>query len=322
MKQYMKSAGFCAVIATVTSVPAFAAVPINQYLSVDGYAVAAGAITDRKDAGNDYSLFDSGLGNLDSIKFGIAGKYQDFGGYISLLYVPEAADEAGILDVYVTWTKNEFTVTAGKFLSYLGYESFYPINLAQISYSLVSGIPGYHTGAKVDYAGKTFTAGAAVVDSLQAGNGFNEGDGDFSDLGFEAYVSFTGIEKLTVFFGAGYDMGNNDTDASSQWVFDLWGSYAVNEKLTLAAEIAYAEDVADFSWLVLGQYTFTDPISAAARISGVKADGSDSDGYKYTLSPTYRVNEYLSLRGEISYTDWTGGGSDEYFYALQALFQF
>ncbi|EIP97065.1 hypothetical protein OpiT1DRAFT_01493 [Opitutaceae bacterium TAV1] len=335
MKNCLKLAGLGLTAAAVAA-PAFAEVAINQYLSVDGYAVAAGLISD-KPPGSDKkasTLFNSGSEQYDSAKFGIAGKYKDFGGYVSLLYVPERGSDSssGILDIYATWTAGDFTVTGGKFLSYLGYESFYPINMTQISYSLVAGIPAYHTGVKVDYAGKDFAVGVAVVDSLQPSGttgAFFEGDGDFSDVGFEAYVSYTGIDSLTVFVGLGFDTGNNDTaDEDSQLVVDIWASYAINEKLTIAGEFTYAEDVANYSWLVLAQYAFTDKISGIARISGrdgVNYDPDDNlggdDGLMFTLSPTYTVTENLSIRAEVSYTDWNKSDS-EWFYGVQALFKF
>ncbi|MDR1283596.1 MAG: porin [Opitutaceae bacterium] len=330
MKNCLKLAGLGLTAAAVAA-PAFAEVAINQYLSIDGYAVAAGLISD-KPPGSDKkasTLFNSGAGQYDSAKFGIAGKYKDFGGYVSLLYVPERGSDSssGILDIYATWTAGDFTITGGKFLSYLGYESFYPINMTQISYAPGSGIPGYHTGVKVDYAGKDFSAGVAVVDSLQPGpGGFNEGDGDFSDVAFEAYVSYTGIDRLTVFAGVGYDTGNNDEPSGSpledgQFVFDLWASYAVNGKLTLAGEFTYAENVNHYFWLLLARYTFTDKVSGIARISSTDGDNGGDDGLKFTVSPTYTITENLSVRAELSCTDWKDADS-EWFYGVQALFKF
>ena len=55
------------------------------------------------------------------------------------------------------------SVTAGKFLSYLGYEAFDIPNMTQVSYAngdFLGAIPGYHTGVRVDlcvHAGKRQT---------------------------------------------------------------------------------------------------------------------------------------------------------------------
>src|SRR5690606_34352733 len=115
-----------------------------------------------------------------------------------------AGTEAGVLDAYATYSAGAVSVTGGKFLSYLGYEAFEPVNMAQLTYGFASGIPGYATGAKVDYAGENFSIGFSVQDSLfmQPGT-FFQGDGDFSDgLGYTVAASYTGIDKLTVFVGA------------------------------------------------------------------------------------------------------------------------
>jgi len=50
----------------------------------------------------------------------------------------------------------------------MGYESFYPANMDQISYAdgdFLAPIPGYHTGVKIDYADKEQGIGIALLDS-------------------------------------------------------------------------------------------------------------------------------------------------------------
>ncbi|RRJ95763.1 hypothetical protein Ga0100231_017250 [Opitutaceae bacterium TAV4] len=349
MKQYLKTAGLAAALAAVASIPVSAEVAIKTVgqdpnkldndlqLFVDGYAAVAGTITHVSGTNtNDGSLFDSGDSGYDQVKFGIRGQYKDFGGYASFLYTPGADDEAGILDLYVNWSQGGLTVTVGKFLSNLGYESFYAINTDFISYALVA-MPGYHSGVKADYVvNDTLTAGVAVVDSVWPGSGFGDdfkqGDGNLSDLGFEAYVSYTGIEKLTVFLGAGFESSGNDTGFdSSSWTLDLWASYALTDKLTLGAELAYVEDYYSFAWLLSANYAITDKFSTAARISGIKGEhkyDEDADvnyktsGYKFSVGPAYALTDYFSVRGELSYTKNNGGDSDVYFYGVQALFKF
>jgi len=310
---------------------ASAEVKINDYLSLSGYAAAAGTITDTTPAANPKdTLFNSGFGNLDSALFAVNGKYKGFSSKVSLFYVPaRGSDNSGILDAYVSYTAGDFTVTAGKFLSYLGYESFYAANMNQLTYgSTIADIPGYHTGAKVDYATKDFAAGVAVVDSLFGGAGFNQGDGDFGEVGTEAYISYTGIDKLTIFEGIGY--GDQDNDAVDSFVNDLWVSYAATDKLTLAAEYTYRSANAankNNGWLLFGQYLFTDKFSAIARVSGIKNKGGDA-GTNFTIAPSYKVTGNLTLRGEISYADSaegdsvTNGTAKGAFYGVQALFTF
>ena len=315
---------------------ASADVKINDNLSLSGYASAAGTITDTTPSTSPKdTLFNSGKGNLDSAVVAANGKYQDFTGKVSLLYVPNkgtAADSSGVLDAYLAYTQGEITVTAGKFLSYMGYESFYASNMNQLTYgSTIADIAGYHTGAKIDYTTKTFGAGVAVVDSEFPATGFNRGDGNYKHVGSEAYVTYTGIDKLTLWEGIGY--GDQDPVGAkvfyNDFVNDLWASYALNAKTTVAAEWTYADigTVKNNGWLTFAQYTFTDKFSGIARVSGIKKDGS-SAGTNFTLAPSYKLTSNLVIRGEVSYADSvagappTGSGKKGAFYGVQALFTF
>ena len=337
IKQMTKLTGWTASLLALAAT-ASADVKINDNLSLSGYAAAAGTITDTSPSTSPKdTLFNSGHGNLDSAEVVATGKYQDFTGKVSLLYIPNkgtAADSSGILDAYLAYTQGEITVTAGKFLSYMGYESFYTPSMNQLTYgSTIVDVAGYHTGAKVDYATKTFGAGVAVFDSeFGVNSGFNRGDGNYKHVGSEAYVTYTGIDKLTLWEGIGY--GDQDPDPKfvsgykNDFVNDLWASYALNAKTTVAAEWTYADigTVKNNGWLTFAQYTFTDKFSGIARISGIKYDGASAGTY-FTLAPSYKLTSNLAVRGEVSYADSAAGGASlsgkkGAFYGVQALFTF
>ena len=298
-------------------------VKVNDVFSVNGYAVGSVSNTDVDGADNIDSYLENKGGpavpNADAVKLGILAAKGSFSAYGSLLYVPGAANEAGLLDAYVTWdTGTGLKLTGGKFLSYLGYEAFDPINMAQLTYgSTIYAIPAYHTGAKLDYATKTFSIGIAAVDSIFSGrNGFYEGDREYDDdIGIEAIATYTGIDKLTVFVG----IASEDTEgaADSLFIFDLWASYAISDKLTIAGEFDTQSDTMS-AWLAFLNYKFTDKFSTAFRISGVDWDGGDNNT-KYTIAPTYTVNPNLSFRAEYS----LGTGDSEYSYiGGQIVFKF
>jgi hypothetical protein len=342
---------------------------------VDGY-VGATASYDKTtsgrglaDKGKNYTLGDSETANYDAAKFGIkvTNKQSGISAYVSSLWIPDskAGDEAGILDAYLSWEKitnaGKFTVTGGKFLSYFGYESFYIPDMDQISYGLVSGIPGYHTGLKLDYTKDAFSAGIAVVDSLYSGDGFQQGDGKIGGVGIEVFVQYVFNDKFTLFGGIGYDGGNHDGVSvyfpedgetygyrtKNDFVLDIWGKYKVNSKLTLAGEITYTErelkhadeSARAFSWLVFAKYNFTPDFSLVARVSAVYGDdgwavinGSNYDStrqYKFTLSPSYSFSKNFLIRTEFSWTHGDKGSfkasydaKDNYFFGAQAVFQF
>ena len=298
-------------------------VKVNDVFSVNGYAVGSVSNTDVDGGDNIDTYFENKGGpavpNADAVKLGVLAAKGSFSAYGSVLYIPGAANEAGLLDAYVTWdTGAGLKVTGGKFLSYLGYEAFDPINMAQLTYgSTIFAIPAYHTGAKLDFTGKTFSVGLAVVDSIFSGqNGFFEGDRDYDeDIGIEAIATYTGIDKLTVFVG----IASEDTEGAddSLFIFDIWASYAVSDKLTIAGEFDTQSDTLA-AWLAFVNYKFTDKFSTAFRISGVDWDDGDNDT-KYTIAPTYTVNPNLSFRAEYS----LGTGDSEYsYFGGQVVFKF
>jgi len=328
IKHMTKLTGWTASLVALAAT-ASADIKVNDYLSFNGYATASGTYSDNDAPTKNVStLFNSGSNELDSIKLAALGKYGDFGGKLSLLYIPtRTGSNSGIQDAYVTYTKEEFTVTAGKFLSYLGYEAFDPNNMTQLTYAAdIFAIPGYHTGAKVDYAAKTWGAGFAVVDSVYGltAPAFLQGDGKFDRVGYEGYVTYTGIDKLTLWLGAAYD----DNATPDVVVYDLWASYALTSKLTLAAEVDTSEHVGK-GYLVEAQYAFTDKFSGIARLSGKDVSGGDTGTY-YTVAPTYKITSALSVRGEVSYADAAEATNGVYgllstkgfFYGVQAMFVF
>jgi hypothetical protein len=307
------------------AVSSSADVKVNDIFSVNGYAVGSVSNTDVSGGDNIDSYFDNkggpAIANADAVKLGIIAAKGSWSGYGSLLYLPGAAKDGGLLDAYVTYdTGTGLKITGGKFLSYLGYEAFDPINMAQLTYgSTIFAVPAYHTGGKLDYATKTFSVGVAVVDSIYGGpNGFFEGDRNYSDdIGVEAIATYTGIDKLTIF--AGIATENTDKAASDLFIFDLWASYALTDKVTIAAEYDKQKDLLD-GWLAFVSYKFSDKFSTAFRISGVSWEGGGDDT-KYTIAPTYVIDSNLSLRAEFS--EGKGDALGDYTYVGgQIVFKF
>jgi len=303
---------------------AFADIKVNENISINGYAVGA-LTTTNVDGGESIDTYFKSKGspaivNADAVKFGVLGTAGQLSAYGSILYLPGASNEAGLLDAYATYdTGAGLKITGGKFLSYLGFEAFDAINFPALSYgSTIFAIPTYHTGAKLDYSGDTFSAGIAAVDSIFASpRGFFEGDREYGDdIGVEAMFSYTGIQNLTVF--AGVALEDTDGAADDLFIFDLWLSYAVSEKLTLSAEYDTQTDVMN-GWLGQLGYKFSDKFSTIFRISGVEWDGGGSDT-KYTVAPTYTINDNFALRAEFSIGE--GDSGDYTFAGGQIVFKF
>jgi hypothetical protein len=308
-----------AVLALAASLNSLADVRVNEQISINGYAVGAYTVTNPDGASKTDTFLDSGANNLDAVKFGVLGTTGSLSAYGSILYLPGADDEAGLLDAYVTLdTGIGATITGGKFLSYLGYEAFDAANMTQLSYALISGIPAYHTGAKLDFTGQTFSAGIALVDSIFPGaKGFIEGDREYrDDVGVEAMISYTGIKDLTIFAG----IASEETHGadSSLFVFDLWASYAISEAITIAGEFTANKDVAK-SWLAFLSYKSTDRLSTVFRVSGASWDAGGDD-MQYTIAPTFTVSDNFAVRAE--YSLGRGDSGDYSFFGVQSVFRF
>jgi hypothetical protein len=301
---------------------ASAEVKINENLSLDGYAIGSYLVTEGTASGND-TFLDSGSRLFDSVKVALNGTYGDFTGKASVLVQSvrgTSNEQGGLLDAYLTYTAGDFALTGGKFNSWLGYESFDSPNNAFISYGLSGYTANYTTGAKAEYLGETLSAGISVRDSALTGPGFYQGDGDFSDeLGYEAYVLFTGVENLTLFAGAAYE--DTDGAVSEFTTYNVWGSYAFTEAFSLVAEYAGTDDAVEDSWLLQGTYVVSDAVSVSGRVTG-NENAAGTEGFGYGIASTYTFTENFYLKGEVTKTDFDNGSGDVFTYAVQGLFKF
>ena len=321
MKKSIKLAGFTALLAA-TAATVQAEVKINDNLAIDGFGIASGVVTHGTAASDDIVLGKSGT-DFDSIYVGVTGTYESIKARASFLaanpFDNTAGDSSGIVEAFLTYTVEEFSFTVGKYLGYLGYESFYSPNNAFISFSGNAYASPFSTGAKVDYTGDGFSLGVSARDSqIAGGSGFLTGDGEFTDdIGYETYISITAIENLTIFAGLGYE---DVEGGNSALTTNLWVSYNVTEKFTLAGEYATLEDVSDSSWLALASYKLTDELSVAGRVTHF--DGKTADTAGYGVASTYTFTPNFSIKAEITKKDSDNGGDDPMQYALQGLFRF
>ena len=219
------------------------------------------------------------------------------------------ADGTSIEEAVITYTVNDnLSFSAGKMLSYLGFEAYDAPNLYQIStaYDQASYGPlydGYADGVSVDYATDMFSIGV------------------WADLAekssFEYALAFTGVENLT----AKYIYA--DYGGSSESKQTLWASYQLG-KLLLAGELAKHDNSGGIAandedgWLVMGNYSITDPLSLTLRYSNVESKGATpADTSKLTVSPTYMITDDLAFLAEYSDIE----GKDD-FIGLELIYTF
>lgn len=301
-----------------------AEVKINDNLSVSGY-IEGSYQSFSPDPGSTTDTF-----NIDSSQLLFTGTFKPVTAVASFFYVPNAVKETTLLDAYVTYdVGNGFSITGGKFLSYLGYESFFTVNNPEISFAngdFLAPIPGYHDGVRLDYGDKNVSFGLSLVDSVYSGPYYLKGDGELThNAGFETYVAYKGVPDLTLWAGVAYDT-KGSFEAHSVTTVDLWAQYQINKQVMVAGEYAHKDGglgAKGYNWLTLLTYGFTDKASVAARVSGESLDDNGPSFTKYTIAPGYAVTSNLTVRAELSYYDYDRAAADSAtFFGVQAYFKF
>ncbi len=347
---------FSALAATVLTIAATAQadIKINDNLSLSGYAAASYEYSKWSNGGpSQDSLFDASKDtpSADAVKLQANLTYKPVTGVFSLYYAPNLPEggtkQLELLDAYVTYDAGGgVTVTGGKFLSWMGYEAFDTVNMAQITYGAptvgaLGAIPGYHSGVKVEYSDNDVGTGFALVDSAYSPNGYAKGDGELKhNAGFEAYFTYKAIKDLTLWGGVVYDTAGSARAGTAGVVppgvshsvvmVDIWAQYQVNKQIAIAGEIT-DKDGGDtykgWDWLAFLSYSVDDKTSLVFRISGESPSGSTKnwlgldDYVQYTIGPSYKVTDNLTVRAEYSYYDHKDT-SDKNFFGVQAIFKF
>ncbi len=302
---------------------------VQAQVAIGGYAAASwthtsGAAADRLD--------------IDSALLKFTGDSKPVSGVVSLFYAPDSSffsptgvdADLHLLDVYANWDLGSgWSLTGGRFLSWLGYESFFAVNNPEITgANTVAGfIPGYEEGLRLTYTEKDWNAGFGVVDSAYNPVTALRGDGEWkSTYAIEAYFSYGGIKDLTVWFGLAYEPQPGDAKAKA--TLDFWAQYQVSKELYVAGEFTVEDNVAGATadsetWLILANYAFDDKVSVAARVSGDTVNAAAAGDVKWTLAPTYTVSKNFSVRGEISYLVNSGkAAADATSVGVQGIFRF
>ncbi len=306
------------------SVSALADVKLNDNVSINGYAVGSYQLTSPSPgASSDTFQVDTGL-------LGAAFTFKPVTGAVSVLYTPNVPNEVTLLDANVTYDAgNGVSFTGGKFLSYLGYESFYPINMDQITYAngqFLAPIPGYHSGLRLDYSDAANSAGIAILDSVYSPFNATKGDGELkNNQGYEAFYSYKGIKDVVLWAGVAYDT-KGGFETHNVLTLDFWASYQIDKSLRVAAEYVNKDGgvgAKGYNWLTFLDYSVSDKASTAFRISGETMSNGGPSFTKYTVCPGYALTANLTIRAEYSYTKYSKFTTNNAsFFGVQAVFKF
>jgi hypothetical protein len=220
---------------------------------------------------------------------------------------------------------NGLVVTAGRYLSLLGFEADETVTRYTRSraYDLTSVIPLYNEGVKLEVVSDQ--GWLAVSLQNEVWSGFGPGDINGDAIGLEVQAGFTGKQGLTAVIGyAGQDTEGNANPNGE--IYNIWVSYE-SGPLILAAEYndfanAGEKNKTGDSVMVLGRYAINENSSITGRYSEENlADGRGSE--KWSVAPQYSFTDNLAGRIEYSRTDYVGTGVDEVdFFALEAMFTF
>jgi hypothetical protein len=212
----------------------------------------------------------------------------------------------------------QFSLKAGRFLSYSGWETEEPTGLFQ--YSGTGYAPyfyGYYQqGVSAYYDGGKFALMASVVN-----NAFNPIDYDTKELGVELGVAVMPVEGLTAKL---FYIQDNDSEKD---IYNFWVSYAMNG-FTFAGEYNVAEkdgDSSDDGFLLMANYA-SGPYGITLRYHDFKTEdffgATDIDSSGFTLSPSFKASDNLLIVAEFRTDDVKSGGADSNSFALEALFTF
>jgi len=201
---------------------------------------------------------------------------------------------------------NGLTVSGGRMLNLLGYESDEPTGLYTYSYAYSAlNLQDYKDGVRASFGVEDIAIGLSAYDS---------GGADF-DLGYEAQVIFSGIENLTVGVGVA-----DDDEATISEAFNVWASYESGQ-MTLAAEYIDAETATGDvdGYLLLVNYAINDNSSITVRYS--EEESVAGTGETLTISPNYSFTDNLGATIEYS-TGENAAGEDVDVFAIETTFTF
>ncbi len=347
----LKIAG--AVLASALSAMAVRAdLAINENVSLFGYA--AGSIQYNKvyDGDTDTSM------DISAAKIGIALNFEPITASVSM-YTDPGAKDLYLLDAYASYNLGHgLSATAGRFVTYLGYESFDLTENTFITYgsanygNFANMFPSYHQGVKIEYQNGKSTLGIAIVDSVyNLGDEFYRGDGNARDgLGIEGNFTHTeekwslGVTLAYQYGKAGYqDIYGIDPYANNPEVFtaDIWLERNLGD-VTVAGEVAVkregdkvSDTVNTFYMAFMAKQDVSDKISIAGRLSYGNEKGF-GNFWKLSAMPVgYEFSNNFSIGTEVAYTRYSKGVRDainpdtgtnypkyEFFAGVQAVLKF
>lgn len=264
---------------------------LPENLSISGFIDMSYYSTDVDGGG---SVHESGIDQIElNIGYDFGNKltasvdieYQDQGDDL------EENQEVDIEQAFISYAvSDDFSIKAGRFLSYSGWETEEPTGLFQYSGTGYGSYfyGGYQQGVSALYSGDGYALAVSVVNDL-GGEGT-----DTEHPGIETMIALMPTDEITI---KGFYSKDGDVE-----LINTWASYS-KDALTLAVEYNTAEDSvfagSDASgYLLMANYGFDD---FALTVRYHDWDIEDASGANYedasgfTISPSFAVNDNLLM---------------------------
>jgi hypothetical protein len=286
-------------------------------LSVSGFIDMSYLSVDTDGVGSSH---DSGI---DQVEFNVA---YDFGNKLkAFVDIEYQNSEVDVEQAFLTYAvSDEFTVKAGRFLSYSGWETEEPTGLFQYSGTgYAKYFYGYYQqGVSGLYSGDGYAVAVSVVNDLAGPEST-----DSEEPGVETMIALMPTDSMTIkaFYSFDKLAGTNEDTT----MFNMWAMYAEGP-LTLAAEINASEytslAAADASgYLLMANYAF-DTFGVTVRYHDYEVEDAAGvtweDMSAITIAPSYAVNDNLLMVFEYRMDSDDLSGIDSDSIAIEALITF
>ena len=279
-------------------------IEINENLSITGFLDMSAVETDSEPNNNSNSTF-----NLDQVEIDFLLNFDELSGQIDLNYLGGNDDKFDLEQAFMRYDLGDGSdVEAGKFLSYMGFETFEPTGLYQYSYAydIRNAIPGHHNGVRYNYNDDFLSPGLGLLDSVY------DPDGSIQDSGhgIEAKIAITPLEGWTIFLGFAKD--SMEGASQDKDLINFWTSYETGN-VTWALEFNNYDfgptDVGS-QFLVMANLGLTETAGITFRVSEDDQDFKGGDtATKLTVSPNLSINDNLGVLFELSQTDYGTEGT-------------
>lgn len=259
---------------------------IMENLSISGFIDMSYVSSDVEGAGSTSSS------GIDQVEIDVN---YDFGNKLTATVDIEYqnADEGVDLEqAFINYAVSDnFSVKAGRFLSYSGWETEEPTGLFQYSGTgYAAYFYGYYQqGVSGIYSGDGFAVAVSVVNDLAGPQSI-----DSEHPGIETMLALMPTDEITI---KGFYSKDGDVE-----LINTWASYS-KDALTLAAEYNTAEDSvfagSDASgYLLMGNYAF-DNFALTVRYHDWEIEDASGatfeDASGITISPSFSVNDNLLM---------------------------